>query len=458
MSNGMMGDALRTAIKKRAVRAVLLKDDGAFDAFYKELQAALTKVYDQAMKEAIIDGLERLKDLGGAGSFGLNDKEMILGLIESKIGAEALTALTRKPVIDLTDGLYRLGFQEVKTGTGLDIAFMRPDLDALDILKSGNLYRVGNSWNIYTQERIEAALTDYFNQGMTREGLMERYAFDLATIADKSRPYWAIMADHTATKTREMGRVAGYDRAGIAYVQVRAQLDDRTTPICRAMHGRVIPVSQLKNQRDKYLKATKTRNMDAAKRAWTMHSANGADQIAGLSTANLPANTANPPYHFRCRTITVAYFIDDEGEIGAWKRKTYDRVPLAKKDIAQIIDRAKSARWPHAATRKWHFNKHKDEFGLTSQTDYSQSATDLIRSGKRDVYLAIRKGKLDAVFSRAGKNKNTGENGHFLTVVDVEENKIKSHYHRSGKTHRSKRDDVQNVKQPGRGIAKWLIN
>lgn len=48
------------------------------------------------------------------------------------------------------------------------------------------------------------------------------------------------MPDHTATKTREMGRVSGYERAGITRVQVRAHLDERTTDIKRdrAYHSR----------------------------------------------------------------------------------------------------------------------------------------------------------------------------------------------------------------------------
>ena len=178
--------------------------------------------------------------------------------------------------------------------------------------------------------------------------------------------------------------------------------------------------------------------------------------MAGLSTNRIPDHTANPPYHFRCRTITVAYFMDEEGELGAWKRKTYDRIPLDKKDIETIIDKAKSANWPHAAMRKWHFNKHHKEFGFSNHAQYSQSAIDLIRNGKRDVYLAIRKGELDAVFARAGKHKTTGKDGYFMTIVDIKNNKIRSHYHREG-DHRSKRDDVQNVKQLGRGIIKWLI-
>ena len=287
---------------------------------------------------------------------------------------------------------------------------------------------------------------------------MERYAQDLAGIADKSKPYWAIMADHTASKTREMGRVAGYERAGISHVQVRAHLDDSTTPICRAMHGRVIPVSKLKSQRDDYLAAIKVRNQTAAKQAWKMHSSlNGKDSgnMAGLSTNRIPNHTANPPYHFRCRTITVAYFMDEEGELGAWKRKTYDREKLAKKDIETIIAKAKNASWPHAAMRKWHFNKHYKEFGFSNHAQYSQSAIDLIRNGNRDVYLAIRKGELDAIFARAGKNK-AGDSGYFMTIIDIKNNKIRSHYHR--KALNSTRDDVQNVKQLGRGIIKWLIS
>lgn len=76
-----------------------------------------------------------------------------------------------------------------------------------------------------------------------------------------------------ATKSREIGRVTGYQRAGIQRVQIRAHLDERTTPCCRQLHGRVIEVQTLVDQRDAYFEAAARGNVDALKDIWVMHGA-----------------------------------------------------------------------------------------------------------------------------------------------------------------------------------------
>lgn len=222
------------------------------------------------------------------------------------MGPEAIAAAMREPVINLTDALFRTGAEEVGKAAGVAIAFARPDLDALDVLKTGNLYWIGNSWNVRTQNTIAAILEDYFTEGMTREGLTQRFAEDFAGMTDRSRFYWEMLADHTATKTREIGRVSGYERAEITRVQVRAQMDQDTSEICRQMNGRVIDVSKMRAQADEYLDAVSRRDEPRAKAAWAM---NGDDvDLSGVADEDLPDNIGSPPYHFRCRTITVAYF------------------------------------------------------------------------------------------------------------------------------------------------------
>lgn len=199
------------------------------------------------MREGIAASLDRLRDLG-PGRFTRDDGEAVMRVLEASVGSEAIRAAMREPVINLTDALFRTGAEEVGKAAGVAIAFARPDLDALDVLKTGNLYWIGNSWNIKTQNNIAKILEDYFTEGMTREGLTQRFAEDFAGMTDRSRTYWELLADHTATKTREIGRVSGYERAGIERVQVRAHLDEGTTEICRQMDGRIIEVTKMRAQ------------------------------------------------------------------------------------------------------------------------------------------------------------------------------------------------------------------
>jgi SPP1 gp7 family putative phage head morphogenesis protein len=298
-------EILLQAITRRLVRVAVIKDAEAFDRLKAGLAGALTRAFDENLRQGIVRALDRLQELG-PGAFTQADGELIVRELQKEVGEEALMAAVRGPVLNLSEALYRLGAAEIGAAAGIDIAFGRADLNAIDILSSGNLYWVGNSWNTYTLNTIQAILKDYFEGGMNREQLTERFAKDFAGMSERSRHYWELLADHTATKTREMGRIKGYEDAGLRYVQVRAHLDERTTAICRHMHGKIIAVSALREQTNRYLEAAGRKDFEAAKAAWPMHPDSAS--FDHLAPDQVPANTASPPYHFRCRTITVAYF------------------------------------------------------------------------------------------------------------------------------------------------------
>ncbi|MEG9884441.1 MAG: hypothetical protein V6Z86_07475 [Hyphomicrobiales bacterium] len=445
--------AVMRAIVKRTVRKIVIRDDKAWTSLYHELQTAMTRSWSQEMRKAIADALDRLRDLG-PGRFTRTDAKAIAGALEARLGAAAIAAAMREPAINLSDALYRLGATEVGKATGVDIAFMQPDFDSLDMLKQANLYWIGRSWDIETAPKIGKILREYFTQGMTREGLTARFAQDFADMGDRSRRYWEVLADHTATKTREMGRVTGYRRAGIERVEVRAHLDERTTKICRHMHGRSIEVRRLADQRDAYLRAAAAHDEAAAKRAWAMHG-DMAD-LDHVATRDLPANTAGPPYHFRCRTITVAHFeaTGPQTQVDRWTQSVRDREVLSRKEIGALIKRVKTAQWPHVKVSQGHFRKHRGRLGLSTQADYNQSALDLIRRGDRDVYLSLRKGVLNATFIKRSWRADNGDKGFIITAVDMKANKITTHHFREKLG--AKNDQVPPHKQRARGVVKWL--
>jgi len=299
-------NAIKSALERRLARAVVIKDADAYERLYGELRVSMTNAWSVAMRDGIAAALDRLRDLG-PGKFTKEDGATIMRVLEASVGTEAIRAAMREPVVNLTDVVFRTGAEEVGKSVGVSIAFARPDLDALDVLKQGNLYWIGNSWNIKTQDNIARILNDYFTEGMTREGLTQRFAEDFAGMSDRSIVYWEMLADHTATKTREIGRVTGYERAEIARVQVRAQIDEGTTEICRQMNGRIIEVTKMRAQVIEYLDAVGKRDEPRAKAAWAMNN-DGEVDLSDINDEDLDANIASPPYHFRCRTITVAYF------------------------------------------------------------------------------------------------------------------------------------------------------
>lgn len=459
-------EALSRAIKRRLVRSAIIKDAKGWQALYEQLQKALTAAFDDAMREGIVAALDRLRDMG-PGQFTEADGRAILRALEASVGPDALRAAMREPVINLTDALFRMGATEVGQSVGADIAFMRPDLDALDALKAGNLFWVGESWNSHTQDKINTILTEYFEKGMTREGLAARLAQDFATVTGRSEVYWQVVADHMAVKTREIGRVTGYERAGIELVQVRARMDERTTQVCRHMHGRIIRVGAMRAQIDAYNAASARGNVAEMKRIWPMHGAEA--DLSQVPTSALE-NTACPPYHHRCRTRTVAYFEPAgaaQTQIGTGgtelklhevEQRVRDREPLSRKEIGALIARAKAADWATPGKMRRSFEAHGGALRLARLADFSQSAVDLIRRGNRDVYLTMHygndgAGELRMIFEGAAKTSK-GMAARVKTVVAVKDNHILTH-HRAGES-RSEAGR-ESVKQPARGVMKWLM-
>lgn len=465
-------DALARAVRRRLLRSVIIKDEAGWQALYDQLSKALTVAYSDAMREGIVAALDRLRDLG-AGAFTAEDGRSIMAALEVSVGPEALRAAMREPVINLSDALFRMGATEVGTATGVEIAFMRPDLDALDALKQGNLFWVGESWNSYTQDKINTILTEYFEKGMTREGLAARLAEDFATVTGRSEVYWNVVADHMAVKTREIGRVTGYERAGIEMVQVRARMDERTTQVCRHMHGRILKVSDMRAQIAAYNTASKSGNVPEMKRIWPMHGA--ATDLSQVPTSALEG-TCCPPYHHRCRTRTVAYFAPSNAaqtEIGSTEvslklheveQRVVDREPLSRKEIGALIERAKAAEWAKPGKMRRSFEAHGPALRLPQMADYSQSAVDLIRRADRDAYLTMHYGKdgvgeLRMIFEGAAKTSK-GMPARVKTVVAVKDSRILTH-HRAGEN--QSEDGRDSLKQPARGIMKggllkWLMS
>ncbi len=218
------------------------------------------------------------------------------------------------------------------------------------------------------------------------------------------------------------------------------------------MHGRIISVSKMRAQAKAYIKAANRGDKPAMEAAWTMH---GAKADLSATPTHALRGTASPPYHYRCRTTTVAWFGEGESDLDRWRRAAYDREPLSRKDVGALIEQARSASWPHAKVVRGHFRKHQARLGIETQEAFSASAIDLIRRGDRDVYISTRKGVLNATFVRAFTERRKGRPGFIVTAVDLEANKITSHHWRENLE--TTGDEVPAQRQPGRGIMKWLI-
>jgi SPP1 gp7 family putative phage head morphogenesis protein len=331
--------ALITAIIKIAGRG----DD--LQGLIDEIKNVLSRTWDKAKREAIIEAIRNLERFSGPVT--LEELQHQEEIISRRLGAD-LAVLVRQPVIDVTETVYGLGLRQAAADAGIagtpgvGIRWNLPDLKSLDILNRNTLFWVGDYYNSQVQGGFKEVLQEFFRGGYNRDQIAEMLEDTFADLGPRSKAYWDLLADHTCTKVREVGRLSGYEQAGIEYLEIRAWLDERTTAICRSMHGRIISVREVRRFVDNYLAACESGDPEAVKQAWPMWSDKNfrAAGIAGTPSGDLTdSGVGLPPYHFRCRTITVSHFqvLDDQGhnvvnrgqEVAFWDGEKQNKQTIA---------------------------------------------------------------------------------------------------------------------------------
>lgn len=386
---------------KRLQKSAALNLQGTINT----LKTTLSKAWDRQARAFLLDLLTEAELIGAEGIPSEGELARIHEKAESYLGA-GLAEAARQPVISAQSAAYQIG----KRAVGTDFSFTRKDINALDILRDDMLFWVGKSYDRQFSGWMQDRVREYFDKGLSRVQLTERIAEQMEVIDPNVKDYIALLADHNTTRVAEMGHVSGYEDAGIEYAEIVAVMDNRTSPICRHLNGRIIPVSAMSAQRDRLLAASKSRSIAAAKKAQPMMSATSGIGLDVLNTTPtgqiIEQGIGFPPYHFRCRTTTVAHFEPAEYHERVKEWAINGDVPRNK--VSELVGYAKNAHWgthnqiwdkrnggdgkPHP-TAFVHYMKHRGQFKhikIESQLEYNQRAMELIRGGKRDLYLAIR--------------------------------------------------------------------
>lgn len=277
---------------------------------YKTL---LTNTWKTEAQAALIWVINQLETLPGNPTF----QELLFyeNFLSKSLGEPVAVAI-RRPILRLDEGSYLAGANEVARNVGFKFEFGLPDTQALAVLDDNILFWVGSYYDDFIQDDLRQRLGEYFEGELSRAELAQRLRVDFQDYSRKSDAYWDLVADHTATKIREIGRVASYNQAEIKTIRIKAVLDEKTSAICRRLHGTVISVERVNKQVNRYLKAARKQNKEAVKRAWPWWSDNDVERKLKtdrqVQTQIKRGKIGLPPYHGRCRTRTVAEFQYEE--------------------------------------------------------------------------------------------------------------------------------------------------
>ncbi len=180
-------------------------------------------------------------------------------------------------------------------------------------IQKQQLFWIGNHFEADVRQNFADTLSKAIEQGYTEEMLADTLKDQFNDIANRSSHYWQGLAEHTALRIREFGRLQGYKKAKARYYKLVVILDDRTSDICRALaaQDKLYPLNDALEVMDNLMALdTKSNSLDDAREyikalaPWIKD-----DQIEYDSEMNpvgvSGAHTPFPPFHWKCRTTTM---------------------------------------------------------------------------------------------------------------------------------------------------------
>lgn len=220
----------------------------------------------------------------------------ILKRLENVMGINLATNVDGA-VLDAVTDAYQTSQNEI---LGLYPTFSLVDEAAIEWQHTNHLYWIGEYYHSELNEKMKSLADVVVDEGLGRE---EAGALFRDTLREYSQQkhYWENLSNHITTRAREFGRVSAYEYAEYEYLEVVAVLDHRTSSVCRRMDGVKIPVSRAVKLRDKMIESKDPEEIKEIDKWYTY------DELKDVPDEKLPLSMSLPPYHFGCRTRTVAY-------------------------------------------------------------------------------------------------------------------------------------------------------
>lgn len=447
----------KMAVEYRKLVAVVKGDK--YDRMAAELMGNLSRRWGENT-DAVVSGI--LSQIRGGTPFSQTELAFIVAGARPYF-SDAFTRQVAGPMFTIVAGAYVDG---VKDAAGLrrDPALNFVDQNAIRALEEFNLYPVKHFYDDHLQGKIVEFGTQIIRDGLPLDEAGKLFEEEFKDKYESfSWRYWQGYANNLVTRSREMGALGGYERAGITHVEIRAVMDRRTTEICRHLHGRIIPVAPLYDQRDALLEAT---DPDQVKQIAPFFKSG---QTQGKATADM--SIGMPPYHFNCRTLTMGVTGDIPGsqpiepksaitdqQVTDRSRYLVNNLPkISKSEASYLNEGFRNASWGShkigsKPTSTSHFDDHGSRLGYNSEKDYLKGAQSLITNPKSSLFI-IRDDR-DPYPFKAVYHLNSN-----VVIIDIHQNRIKTFMEKSKYNNWIKRqvkfDFGENVRK---SFYKWLLN
>ncbi|MDP3115471.1 MAG: phage minor head protein [Candidatus Cloacimonadaceae bacterium] len=286
-----------------------------YDQIMLEYYRVLNNAWKTEVKDAAYLAIQMLSDMPRSEKVSKTQIDKLMDIINTQLGDD-FASQVNDPTKAYIDRCIRLGLRDtqvsapVKTSIGL---WGIEDQHLSSTIQKHQLFWLGNHFDADIRQNFADVLSKAIEQGYTKEMLTETLKQQFSDIGEKSQAYWQGLAEHTALRIREFGRLQGYKKAQAKYYKLVVILDDRTSDICRALaaQDKVYPLNDATEVMDNLMALdTKSDSLDDARdyikalAPWVSNDQivyNNQDEPVGVSGSHTPF----PPFHWKCRTATV---------------------------------------------------------------------------------------------------------------------------------------------------------
>lgn len=285
--------------------------DKAFNSAMRQLYSGLVNAWQRSAKDAYRDAVQLLSNMDKSSRSDSEKVNALLEVIADRLGDD-FAADANKFVKAGTEKAMQIGLVDVKREVGVSISWDFENARVSKVLGKQNHFWLRDHFNSSVSNQFKTSLEKGFSQGASSSELADILHDQFKHISKSGMPYFQGLAEHTSLRMRQFGRMDGYVKAGIKYYEIRAILDDRTSDICRAMHGKRFPVSQGVNLMEQMQSIDIERLTPEEAKARLKSLAPWARESDVIyDTAGRAVDIAGnfvpfPPFHWRCRTRTRA--------------------------------------------------------------------------------------------------------------------------------------------------------
>lgn len=285
-----------------------------FDRMMLEYYQVLNNAWKREIKEAARTAIVLLSDMPKAERVDKTKVDMLLEVINQNMGQDFMMAVGAETKAFVERSL-RLGLQDVRTEVQGRISIGLWGIEDQRLaaqIQNQNLFWIGNHFGSDISQDFRETMTKAIEQGYTREMLAKTLQEKFADLGEKSQYYWQGLAEHTALRIREFGRLSGYEKAGAKYYRLVNPMDNRTSEICWALvsEGKIYPLETALKVRDQLMDVDvnkggleEARDRIKALAPWVKESQVERDS-EGNPVGVSGAHTPFPPFHWKCRTKT----------------------------------------------------------------------------------------------------------------------------------------------------------